>query len=283
MRVGELYSAVAYLGFETGLGDEVLRRGFYAALGRALTQVNLLRPRHRRVALCHLAPDALPTVSTPILCEGGFETEIPLPSGARELVLAVSGSGEVVLREATGERRHAVSSPSEVVIRERGSEGCRLILTGDSLCLHALGAYARRPSLGEVIPGRGTVYSMRALEPEFLSFRHPALYRGGKAVEVGALFEGALLRLPEGAPSGVYEVDLHLAMPSYGEECDEDEEIPLDADLASLLPELIASLIWLEEAPERAAYYASVYQRGCARISSRERESAGRVISQNGW
>ncbi len=283
MTVGELYSAVAYLGFETGLRDEALRRGFYAALGRALTQVNLLRPRHRRVALCHVPPEAMPCAAAPLLHAAGTETRIALPEGTRGLVLALSGAGEVVLREGEAERRHTVSSSRETVIRERLSEKGELILRGETLCLHALGAYAALPAFGEVIPGRGVGYSMRTLEPEFLSFRHPALYLGGEAVEVGALFEGDRLRLPEGAPAGVYEVDLNLSMPSYSEGDSDESEIPLDADLASLLPELIASLIWLEDSPERAAYYASVYQRGCARIASRERESAGRVISQNGW
>lgn len=283
MTVGELYSAVAYLGFETGLRDEALRRGFYAALGRALTQVNLLRPRHRRVALCHVLPRAIPCIPTPLLHEAGQEMRIALPEGARELVLALSGSGEIVFRQGDTERRCAFSSPRETVMRESLSGACELLLCGGAFCVHAIAAYTALPPLGEIVPGRGVSYPMRRLEPDFLAFRHPALYLGGEAAEVGALFEGDRLRLPEGAPEGVYEVDLYLSMPSYGEGGADGAEIPLDADLASLLPELIASIVWLEDSPERAAYYASVYQRGCARIASRERESAGRVISQNGW
>lgn len=283
MTVEELYNAVAYLGFETRLEDEALRRGFYAALGRALTQVNLLRPRHRRVPLYHVKPRNLLPALAPFGHTAGEETRVSLPGGCTAYTVAVSGTGEMTVTDGRGERCIRFSSPAETLLTGEVSGDAALVFGGGAYRVNALGAYYAAVPLGTVIPGRGVTYRMREMISDFLSFRHPAVYRDGRVWQGDALLEADTLRLPDDAEEGFYEIDVHLAMPSFREEDDGSTELPLDADLVSLLPELIASLIWLDDSPDKAAYYAAVYQRGYARIASREREGAGRVLCPNGW
>ncbi len=283
MTIEELYNAVAYLGFETRLEDEALRRGFYAALGRALTQVNLLRPRHRRVPLYHVRPKNLLPALAPFGHAAGEEIRLSLPGGCVAYTVAVSGTGEMTATDGGGERTFRFSSPAETVLTGEVSGDAALVFKGGAYRVNALGAYYAGVPLGTVIPGRGVIYRMREAVSDFLSFRHPAVYKDGRVWQGEALFEGDTLRLPEDAEEGFYEVDLYLATPTYREEDDGATELPLDSDLVSLLPELIASLIWLDDSPEKAQYYAAVYQRGYARIAAREREGAGVVLCPNGW
>ena len=61
MTVGELQAEVAYLGFETRLNDEAIRRGFIPALNRGIAELDALLPRTARVTFYHRPPaDLLP-------------------------------------------------------------------------------------------------------------------------------------------------------------------------------------------------------------------------------
>ena len=73
-------------------------------------------------------------------------------------------------------------------------------------------------------------------------------------------------------------------MPCFSPHDSPSRELPLAPELAALLPELVASMIWLDDAPEKAAYYASIYQRGYAQLRAEKRDGrALSVLSTNGW
>ena len=60
--------------------------------------------------------------------------------------------------------------------------------------------------------------------------------------------------------------------------------IDLDEELCSLLPNLVASYVWLEDEAAMAQYYYSLYQQMAADVERRERSSAPvRIINRSGW
>ena len=105
MTVGELQAEVAYLGFETRLNDEAIRRGFIPALNRGIAELDALLPRTARVTFYHRPPaDLLPSFS-PIRKSPGEIVTISLPDGTRSFAARVSGSGTLILRDRNGDAR----------------------------------------------------------------------------------------------------------------------------------------------------------------------------------
>ncbi len=285
MTLGELYDAVAYLGFETELGDEVLRRGFYAVLGRAMQSVDRLSPRVRRVALSHIAVRDLLGSCEPRRLSNGESLTVSLPESTQLVSLSLFGEGSVRVSAEAGEKASTFSSVGETVL-SLALEGAREVEVTAlrDVTVGAIGAYGAVSPLGEVLPRRGVRYDVSRLVPDFASFSSPALYLDGRAYVGRYELSEKTLTLPEDAPSGLYEIECRLAMPRFSPSDARERELPLSPRLAAILPELVASLIWLDDAPEKAAYYASLYERSYAQLRAEMRD--GRVLSvdcPNGW
>lgn len=285
MTLGELYEAVSYLGFETALDDEVLRRGFYAVLGRALQSVNALRPRSRRVRISHIAPRRLLSLSTPRPLSAGESLGVRLDSTVRQLSLSLFGVGRLSVADAEGERVIPFSSLGESRISLDCQDPSSLSVTAEGeVTLASVEGYGERLSFGERLSSGATQYDVARLASDFAAFASPALYLDGKPYLGEYETEETTLRLPSEAPSGLYEVAIALAMPRYGVGDSPDLELPLAPELAAILPELVASMIWLDDAPDKASYYASLYQKNYARLYAEARGAHPLgVYRTNGW
>ncbi len=285
MTLGELYDAVACLGFETALDDEVLRRSFYAVLGRAMQSVDRLCPRVRRVAVSHIAPRELLGCFEVRRVGDGEVLTVSLPEGAELVSVSVFGRGRVLLADVSGEREESFSSVGESLIsfRCRGARALSVAAEQD-VTVGAISAYASVSPLGRVLPRRGICYDAAVLCPDFSAFSTPALYLDGRSYLGKYELRGSELLLDLNAPSGLYELECRLAMPRFLPTDDPSLELPLSPELAALLPELVASLIWLDDAPEKATYYASLYQRSYAQLRAEMRGGeAQSVFCPNGW
>lgn len=302
MTVSELYNSVAQLGFEDSLEDD--DRFFFAA-NRALLQVNALRPATGAYALHH---DPLPNVVkentfAPLqkydeLC---FEAR-----GVKAFYFEADGNGMMVVERWTGEGWLPILekelSSSRLFKSYRGfipnetgekSDLVRLRFAGDYLyAVKNVAMYALLYSGDEKdIPAfePHTRYDMRVLAPDFLAFEKPTVRRAsdGEYLFDGYLIEnGGTLLLPY-EQNGLYEV-LYQRRPNrieYSAKVAEDEtKIDLDEDLCALLPMLIASYVWVEDEPEKAAYYLDLYRERAAFVESRKRDPApASVRSVNGW
>ena len=285
MTLGELYDAVAYLGFETELDEEVLRRGFYAVLGRALQTVDRLAPRTRRVTVSHIAPRAVACRKEPMRIPDGGERRLSLGEGRGMLVLSIFGTGKVLVRGEHGERELCFSSLGESRLAIPLSRENELVILAErDVVLGGFGQYEEVSPLGEILLDRGVSYDIRRLCPDFAGFASPCLYLDGKAYLGEYEIEGERIVLPETSPSRLYEVACRLAMPTFSPFDDPSLELPLSPLLTPLLPELVASMIWLDDAPEKAAHYAAIYRENYLRVRA-EMRSAGAlsVITSNGW
>ena len=142
MTLGELYDAVAYLGFETALDEEVLRRSFYAVLPRAIGTVERLAPRVRRVSLSHIAPCDCLRFEGPRRLSDGEVLTLELAPSAQLVSLSLFGEGSVLLSSSSEERTETFSSVGETVLSLPTRGATRLsICAVRGVTVGAIGAY----------------------------------------------------------------------------------------------------------------------------------------------
>ena len=290
MTVGELQAEVAYLGFETRLNDEAIRRGFIPALNRGIADLDALMPRTARVTFYHRPPaDLLPSFS-PIRKSPGEIVTISLPDGTRSFAARVSGSGTLILRDQNGDARFPFSTGRRTATFCRRVEGNGALYLSDGdggagdcdlLSVRALDS----DSADGLFDEAGYLsYRVRDARPDFHSFHPPfveyagAPYAGDYRTADGALY------LPASAPTGEYTAVIRLLPPTVSDADGSDAAIPLDGALVALLPELIASFLWLDDAPEKARFYYEAYLRKNAGFRAAHRQSDGNLaVRGNGW
>lgn len=120
-------------------------------------------------------------------------------------------------------------------------------------------------------------YDMRTLCEDFLAFGAPVA-----SVADYRIREGHILSLPTGF-TGKVTVFYEPVLPTYAEGCS-DEVIPLPDDLARLLPLLCAASVFLDEDPDRAAYWLQSYFTEARAVKEKRRPaSVLGVTSVDGW
>ena len=64
---------------------------------------------------------------------------------------------------------------------------------------------------------------------------------------------------------------------------DGDERIDVPEELAELLPLAVASFVWLDDDPEKAQYYMSLYKDGIGTLRRFHPRELGSSYVTNGW
>lgn len=289
MTVGELQAEVAYLGFETRLNDEAIRRGFIPAVNRGIAELDALMPRTERVTFYHRPPaDLLPAFSS-IRKSPGETVTVSLPDGTRALSARVSGTGTLIFSDGSGETRFPFATGRRTATFSRNVTGSGTLLlsdgdggTGDA-DLIAVRAYDSASADGLFDESGFLAYRVRDARPDFHAFAPPFVeYRGAPYSGEYRTANGTLL-LPASAPTGEYTAVIRLAPRTVSEADGSDATVPLDGALAALLPELVASFLWLDDAPEKARFYYETYLRKNAAFRSALRGEGDRSVRGNGW
>lgn len=103
------------------------------------------------------------------------------------------------------------------------------------------------------------------------SFSHPFL----------SIIDGRLLRIPE-SERGTYEIVYEVKLPRYTGESNDADEIPLDDELCDILPLLVASIVWSDQGErELSTYYRNQYKEALSTIEPKRRVL--HVIDTRGW
>ena len=304
MTVSELYRSVSQLGFEDALEYE---DGFVFAANRALLEVNALRPRTSSCFINHrpLKNELLKHSFEPIEKTGELIFEA---ADVKSYYFECDGVGAAYLELFDG----ATCSWQKIDMRSLSSAGeykpykgfikrdgvfvsgrIRLHFTGDYLySVKSLAFYRNIFSKNESdIPAfeAFTKYDVSKLVADFMSLRNPPIEvdEGYRHLNQGYQVEdGRIILLPFDS-AGHYKVIYNRRprpIENDGALSDDLTVIDLDEELCALLPILIAAYIWMDDEPEKAQYYLSLYQSRVAYMLSSVKNLSPVVIrSANGW
>lgn len=304
MRVSELYKQVAQLGFEDSLEDD---NRFYYAANRALMQVSTIRPalsayviNHKPMANLVKADTFSPVTKFDELC---FEA-----ADARAYYFEADGNGTVYIeredpssgawviigsKEFTSVARSFI--PHKGFIKKDGAfttGRIRLRFVGEylySVRNVAMYQYLYSASADDIPAYEPyTKYDISRLVSDFLSLSSPPISEDEDYARLNQDYDvenGCIILLPYSV-SGCFKI-LYRRKPKEllieGLASDDETVIDLDEELCTLLPNLIASYVWVEDEPTMAEYYLTLYRERAADVQSRIRNAAPVSINSNGW
>ena len=312
MKVSELYAQVAQLGFEDSLDSD---KRFLFATERALYQANSIRPHTSAIDVVHIPPTNLLHTSQNDNFEAvWWDSDLPYvveaAGGAIAYYFEVLGRGRATIALISitvedGEEKVkediVVSFDFEGAKRLKAYRGIianpdkktvRISFASDyAMCLKSIALYnSLLSNTEEAIPDYKPyhLYNITELTEDFLAFASPPLREsdGNAPVYDGYDVEGNDLLLSRNL-RGVYKVmyQRKIRLPNRETKPSANgETIDLDEELCSALPLLVASYVWLEDEPERAAYYKSLYNERISEISQNKRDyKVTKTINTNGW
>lgn len=303
MTVAELYNSVAELGFEDSL--ESNSRFVYAA-NRALLQVNALRPATSSYIINHKPmPNALTDASFEPIAK--YNDISYIANRAKAYYFECDGIGTVYFeREVLGdwvEFNHIELTDSKGFKAYRGfikdsignfvDEPVRIRFAGEyvySVRSVAMYEYLYSPNFEDIPANEAfTRYDIKELTTDFLSLSAPLIVEGADFTRLTQGYDiedGHIVLLPYNA-QGLFRVTYNripTIIKDEGESAKDDSVIDLAEDLCALLPVLIASYILVDDDPEKAQYYLSLYQERAIDIERRNRNAVPvSIISSNGW
>ena len=111
-------------------------------------------------------------------------------------------------------------------------------------------------------------YELDKLLPGFICLTDDVRDEQGRIID-GTLTEGSLLLIPRSRRGQMRLRYRRRERPITPEE----DTVDIHASAEVLLPLLSASYLWLEDEPEKAQYYMSLYREGVARLHAQERKS----------
>ncbi len=263
MTLAQLKESVARLGFSPP--DEEMDGLIRDAALRALDEISAVRPRLVTASVWHLP-------SPPLYAEGSVEERVgektvSLPAG-RSYLLRILGRGLLIFRQGGVERQrsfHAVEGGQPAVLGGNlPGEGGPLTVTvraEGSYRLLTLAVYGVEFSSLPPDPFAHRAYDLSTLFPSFGGLMSPPRTKDGRMLREGddgdyTFSEGHILSL---SPHLAGEVRItyraRLTLPEQG-------EIPLREDEASLLPLFCAAYAYLEDDPDKAAFYLARFREG---------------------
>ena len=291
MTYAELKASTALLGFTDTLDElsDTAEASFRAALGRAVVQVDALRPRTGTLFLTH-AP-AVNLVDCPHFSLAPGAPRTFTASDAVAYWFEGRGGGTCEVTAGNGGVRHITWDAPETPASFWGivSGGVTLTFsTENDGSVENLGLYDGTG--GVPIPHGGGAYVRYALRDRARDFRAlaepPAVWQEGGYVTMTDGYDtdaDGNLYLARRLP-GSYRVRYLRAAPVVGDAAGDEDELPLDRDQAELLPLLIAYYLLLDEEPDKAAEYLSLFREG-ALLVRREATAASPAAyrSVNDW
>ena len=282
MTVAELARATARLGFSPSLGDgDLLLRD---AARRALSEVAAAHPRTVTVTLWHLPSPPLYAETATEPTEG--ERILTLPGG-RSFFLRIAGHGTLSVTRGAESADYSFhteegglpavlggplpNGEGELTLRIYAEGGYRLL---------GLAVYDTYFSACPPDPWERRRYDLAALFPAFLSLEGPPTANGRPLTEGTdgdyTLEEGHFLFL---SPHTAGRISLtyrkRLTLPEEG-------ELPLSEEEASLLPLFCAAYVFLDDDPEKAAFYLARFHEGLHRTAAAG-DTLCRYRDSTGW
>ena len=301
MRVNELYSQVAQLGFGTSLDDGNER--FYYALNRALLQVNLIRPAVKACIINHFCvPNLLSEDTTKVIQiteDTFYEAE-----NAKAYTFFAMGQGNLYIENFannTWKTIHFEEINSRNVfknykgfIKDDGEfvKGTvRIRFDGEYIFYVkniALYEYIVSGNVDDIKPFDTYIeYDLNKITTDFLSFNMPPIEQSEyNILSEKYMIQGNNIILFSNDIQGSFKV-LYNKKPTeivYSDPLTDETVVDLDDELCSLLPNLIAAYVWAEDEPNLSEYYLSLYRERVLQVQSNIKNITPiKIYSENGW
>jgi hypothetical protein len=303
MTVGELYSSVAQLGFETAL-DSMER--FYYAVNRALLQVNRIKPLTAIYTLNHFPLENLLKGDYYSPIYKGKEDLVFMVENAKSYSFECNGNGSMVVEKIGEEDEWETVTSVNLVSNGQFKHYRGFIKDGDvfvegTFRVRFIGSFVYYvqnlafygdlisnnvsdiPPYGKYIP-----YDIASSANDFIEFAYPPIMdatRGeGFTLNRDYFVEGEGKILIPASTKGVFEICYKRVPKQIDSNTYDNESIDLDEELCAILPNLVASYIWVEDEPDKAQYYLSLYREQVAEIIAQKKDMRPSVYrNKTGW
>lgn len=268
MTVSDIRDATAALGFEPNLEEGV--DVFFPALNRAIRQVNRLRAKTAKTTILHFPEQPLEHFRIQVK-KAGTDLVLQANSDAVSFTAEIAGTGTATVKKANGTVLQSVSYNGDSTVF------AKIHLTGEgatSVTFSGGSGFVRNASFfasdTEQIYSDVISYDMNDLVNDFDGFCTLNLTTDGKScVEIPA------------NSTGCYDV-WYKVKPQTFTINSEEEDVKIDDDLAQLLPLLIAAYVWLDDEPDKSAYYMRLYSEQALMIDRKPR-CPTIITSCNNW
>ena len=277
MTYNDLKTEVAALGFDDEVENE---EALLRATRRALNFIFTERPIYRSLTIHQISKAPIRTLEQ-MIHKGGI-TDSVLLSGIRSYSFKTSGIGKYSVTDALGEREFEFFGTAEHKGFVHGDGELKFI--GDyTFSVYDVALFDELFGPGtEDIPMHGefTEYNMGSLASDFLSF--VSLPRNGYGIDInGASVSGRTVRIPKS-----YEGKITLTYKAKANSVSgrPEEEIIAPIGCEHLVPLLVSAYVWLDDDPDKAQYYMSLYREGMSAVKYYDRpEMNSEYVNVNGW
>lgn len=277
MTHNQLKNAVIRLGFETGLDDD---GALAPALSRAMYTVYLDRPVRRTVRIS--VPKSNATLIISEFTHTPGEDERFILSGCA-YSFRVSGKGRYTLRKGAVEFTEEFDSDM-TEIKGMNSPKDEITFSGEyAYAVYSLASHSalNGPDKSDIpIYGESHKIDLVSRYGDFLAPDSEPRDSRGAPIEGSAIKDG-VLSLP-------YDFSGELTLtyrrcPVVPSGDDKDEKIDIPSETEELLPLLVASYLWLDDDPEKAQYYLSLYKDGISTLRRFSPMHMDHAYVTNGW
>lgn len=305
MKLQDLYNSVSQLGFEDTLGDDGMNRFIYA-VNRALSEINAIRPRRRCTTINHIVPKNL-LESLPRQIEKQGKVTFSA-NNAKSFYFEVCGNGSYAVYMRTKKTISGITQIEDIVAKS-GSFDFRTFTAIKGTIKHE-GAFVTNATMpsnvftGEIILefdgdydytlrnvalydrvfsdndkyivaySERVPYRMTDIVDDFERFDSSPLEVSSKKYlnDNFLILNGDTIFLPHDK-QGAYTINyIHKATLIDLSAVNLEDEIDIDEDLAQLMPNLVAAYVWLDDEPEKAQYYMSIYNQRVAYIQNESKD-----------
>ena len=279
MKYQELISIVARLGFEDEIEDGL---AFKATVSRGLYTIFNDRPTlaHRSLIKRDYGTLRIKDCFTHNPCS---PEKFLLPTDSVAFSFKAYGEGKYSVTSGKITTEHEFSGEGNP-IGHFCPGGGEITFVGDcSYTVTSLAAFKNSFSKSTAdipIASEVGVLPLDEIIPDFLAPEEPPRNSRGEVIR-GAEIEGSRLILPD-----EFSGELHITYrrkPKIPGGAGMDEEIDIPSECTELLPLIVASYIWLDDEPERAQYYLSLYKDGINGLRRYTPRQISPSYETNGW
>lgn len=278
MTLNDLKNELSALGFEK---DIELDAALVFSVRRALNTLFIQRGVYNKISIEH--HPIMPTIICKRLTHKAKETESFLLEGKAYSFL-VSGKGSFTVEENGLSARHSFSSVGHI-FRGFISGSAKISFSGDFdyeiISLATYGAIRSDKEEDIHLVGEPYEYRLSEIRKDFHSF--VSLPKDINDREIaGSSFSGDKLFIPEGF-DGKISLTYKVCAPTVSVDTP-DSEIDIPKEAENLIALLAASYYWVDDAPDKAEYYLSLYREAISNVKRYEtRALGGGYNNVTGW